>query len=161
MAEIAIRRATAEDAGAIHAMVVALARETGQEAFITSTIELIRRGGFDEAPAAFEAFLALRGRDVVGLALYFYEFSTWRGRRGVYIQDLYVAADARGAGLGRRLVGAVAARGAAKGASYIKLAVDRANDEAAAFYARLGFSERSEDRIFALDGKAFEALSRG
>jgi hypothetical protein len=39
--------------------------------------------------------------------------------------------------------------------------VDRANDEAATFYARLGFSERSEDRIFALDGKAFESLSRG
>jgi ribosomal protein S18 acetylase RimI-like enzyme len=161
MAEIAIRRATAEDAGAIHAMVVALARETGQEGFITSTIELIRRGGFDEAPAAFEAFLALRGRDVVGLALYFYEFSTWRGRRGVYIQDLYVAADARGAGLGRRLVNAVAARAAKAGAVYLKLSVDAANDQAARFYETLGFGERDDERIFVLEGKGFADAGGG
>ena len=48
----------------------------------------------------------------VGLALFFFEFSTWRGRPGVYVQDLYVAADMRGTGLGRRLLEAVAARAA-------------------------------------------------
>lgn len=156
--EIVIREATEKDAVAIHAMVVALAQHIGKAEFVTSSVESIRSGGFGAKPA-FEALIADRGGEAVGLALFFYEFSTWRGRRGVFVQDLYVAEDMRGTGLGRRLLAELAARGAKEGADYIKLSVEATNHPAAAFYERLGFEERKSERIFALADGAFNAFA--
>jgi ribosomal protein S18 acetylase RimI-like enzyme len=156
---VLIRPAFPDDAPAIHAMVVELARDTGKLDLITSTSDDIRRHGFGDAPA-FGTLIALRDGKPVGLAVYFGEFSTWRGRRGVYLQDLYVVPDMRGSGLGRRLVKAVVERTAAEGASYMRLAVDADNDAAAKFYERIGFAEIVEDRLFMLIGDAFEKLKR-
>lgn len=153
-----IRPATVDDAPAIHAMLVDLARYIGKVETVTSTPEDIRRHGFGASPA-FRTLIATRGGKAVGLALYFDEFSTWRGRRGVYLQDLYVAPDLRGSGLGRLLVKAVVARAAADGAVYLRLAVDEENEQAARFYARLGFIE-SPDKLLVLDVGAFAAISQ-
>ena len=158
MAEGAIiRKATRKDAPAIHEMVVALARSTGKIGLVSSSAEDIARDGFGERPA-FEALIAMDGVKAVGLALYFPEYSTWRGRRGVYLQDLYVSDKARSAGLGQRLVEALAAEAAQEGATYLRLAVDAANARAADFYERLGFAESREDRMFMLKDGAFNAL---
>lgn len=154
MAALVIRLAEEKDASAIHAMVVALARDTGKTGSVTSTPADLRRDGFSAKPA-FEALIAWRGEAPVGLALFFGEYSTWRGRRGVYLQDLYVAPAARGEGVGARLIEALAARAAAQGAVYMRLAVDAENHQAALFYERLGFIEREEDRMFFLDREAF------
>ncbi|NJM35835.1 MAG: GNAT family N-acetyltransferase [Rhodomicrobium sp.] len=152
-----IRKATRQDATAIHRMVLELARATGKLSDVSSAAEDIAREGFGGNPA-FEALLAVDGDEAVGLALFFPEFSTWRGERGIYLQDLYVDDRRRASGLGRRLVGAVAHRAAAQGASYLRLSVDAANEGAAAFYGRLGFVEAREDRMFMLKGAAFDAL---
>lgn len=154
-----IRPANPDDAPAIHAMVVDLARDTGKLDLVTSTPDDIRRDGFGAAPS-FKSLIAVREGKPVGLALYFDEYSTWRGRRGVYLQDLYVAPAMRGAGLGRRLVKAVIDRTAAEGATYMRLAVDADNKAAARFYERIGFSEVAEDQLFMLKGDAFQKLKR-
>lgn len=156
--EIVIREATEKDAAAIHAMVVALARHIGKAEFVTSSVDSIRSKGFGAKPA-FEALIADRGGEAVGLALFFYEFSTWRGQRGVFVQDLYVAEGMRGTGLGRRLLAELGARGMKGGADYIKLSVDSMNRSAAAFYERLGFEERKSERIFVLADGAFKSLA--
>jgi ribosomal protein S18 acetylase RimI-like enzyme len=158
MAEIVIREAIEDDAEAIHAMVVALAHHVGKPEYVTSTPDAIRRHGFG-ADRAFETLIAEQGGKPVGLILYFCEFSTWRGRRGVYVQDLYVAKEARALGLGKRLIAACVKGAAKRGAGYMRLSVERVNEGAAAFYERLGFEERLSERMFVLADEAFAAVA--
>jgi GNAT superfamily N-acetyltransferase len=97
---ITIRQAVVEDAALVHGLLKNLAMTLGKGEVMTSTAADIERFGFGEQPR-FEALLAFEGDKAVGLAVYFFEFSTWRGRPGVYVQDMYVAPQARGRGLGR------------------------------------------------------------
>lgn len=152
-----ITGATRADAPAIHALLRALAQALDRPHDVKSTPADIERYGFGPKPA-FETMLARRGPKAVGLVLYFYEFSTWRGRPGVYIQDLYVADDLRGTGLGRQLLAAVAKRAAAEQARYMRLSVDVGNDEGLGFYGRLGFSAPNEQTLV-LEGEHFEGLA--
>ncbi len=105
---IVIARATREDAPAIHLLLRALSRALDRPHDVRSTPDDIARYGFGPSPV-FETVMARRAGTPVGLALFFYEFSTWRGCPGVYIQDLYVDDTLRGSGLGRKLLAAVAA----------------------------------------------------
>lgn len=157
-AEIIIRDATENDAAAIHAMVVALAHHVGKPEYVTSTPDSILRHGFG-ADRAFETLIAERSGRPVGLILFFYEFSTWRGKRGVYVQDLYVAEEARASGLGKRLIAELVKRAEKRGAVYMRLSVESVNESAAAFYERLGFEERTSERIFVLAGDTFETIA--
>ncbi len=86
---------------------------------VASRVEDIRDRGFGADPA-FEALIAERDGAPVGLCLFFESFSTWDGRRGVYVQDIYVSEAARGLGLGRRLLAEAAAVSRARGGSYTK-----------------------------------------
>lgn len=153
-----IRVATAADAPAMHAMLLAIAATTGEADKITSTAADLARHGFGAAPA-FGALIAEADGAAVGLCLYFMTFSSWRGRLGLYVQDLYVAPSERGGGLGRRLLAAAAAAGARRGATHLRLSVDAANPAAEAFYRRVGFTAAEHERIQVLDGARFAALA--
>ena len=87
---------------------------------------------------------------MTGLVVYFPEFSTWKGRPGVFIQDLYVVPEVRGTGLGRRLLDAVKADAAGWGAVYVKLTVHGEQPGAVAFYKRLGFQTREDELTLVL-----------
>ncbi len=153
-----IRRATEADAGAIHALVIELAAAIGMTGKVVSRIEDIRDRGFGADPA-FEALLAERDGAAVGLCLFFESFSTWDGRRGVYVQDIYVSEAARGLGLGRRLLAEAAAISRARGGSYLRLSVEAGNDRAQAFYQRIGLAWSRGERIYQLRGDDFAALA--
>lgn len=140
-----IRSARREDAALIHRLLLDLAGALGKTGDIRSSSADIERFGFGDPPC-FEAMLAFDGEKAVGLALYFYEFSTWRGQRGVYVQDLYVSPAARGRGLGRELIDAVRQRAAEQGARYVKLTVYDRNPAALAFYHAMGF-QSCEDEL--------------
>lgn len=142
---ITIRRATEEDVADIHRLLLELAQALGKSTAIRSTAEDIRRYGFERQPR-FETVLAFDGNEAVGLAVFFYEFSTWRGQPGVYVQDLYVSPRLRGRGLGRDLLDAVRARAAEWDGRYIKLSVYDRNPAALAFYHGMGF-ESCEDEL--------------
>ena len=142
---IEIRAARREDAALVHRLLLDLASALGKPEGIRSSVADIERFGFGERPR-FEAVLAFEGTKAVGLAVYFYEFSTWRGQPGVYVQDLYVAPRARGRGLGRELIQAVRRRAAEQGVRYVKLTVYDRNPEALAFYHGIGF-ESCEDEL--------------
>ena len=135
---IAIRMARREDAALIHRLLLDLAGALGKAGEIRSSAADIERFGFSDRPC-FEAMLAFDGEEAVGLAVYFFEFSTWRGQRGVYVQDLYVSPRARGRGLGRELIEAVRRQAAEQGARYVKLTVYDRNPAALAFYHAMGF----------------------
>jgi ribosomal protein S18 acetylase RimI-like enzyme len=157
-ARVAIRLADYADAEVLHRMVVDLAKSTGHEHRVTATVEDFRRLGFAEPPA-FQSLIAEQNGTAIGLCLFFYQFSSWRGRLGIYIQDLYVDAAQRGSGLGRRLVTDAVAYGKQQGADHLRLSVDVENVRAQGFYQGIGMLRRGDETIFQLADQAFENLS--
>lgn len=155
-----VRRATAADADTIHRLIVELATDTGLRHKVSCTPADFREYGFGD-DAAFTALLAERGGAVVGMALFFLTFSSWRGEPGVYLQDLVVAASARGQGLGRRLLAETARAGLEAGATHLRLSVEARNSGAIRFYESCGLVECGGERIFMLDGSKLRALGAG
>ena len=121
------------------------------------TAHALRRYGFGANPL-FQAVLAEQAGAVTGLVLFFPEFSTLRGCPGVFVQDLFVAAPARGQGLGRRLLAQAMDAGRAWDAAYLALMVDRSNARARVFYDRCGFVDRGDYDMLLLDGAGLAAL---
>lgn len=157
-ADINIRLATAEDATRIHGLIVELAKATGLHENVLSQPENFLRHGFGEAPA-FRALLAERAGKALGLCLFFYSFSSWRGELGVYVQDLYVSPETRGSGLGRRLIQQTAALASARGATYLRLSVATTNVAAQKFYDVIGLRRSDEECIYHAVGPAFDRLA--
>jgi len=155
-----IRDATPADAEAIHAAIVAMGELLGTAHKIESTPEILASEGL--APGrAFEGLVAEVDGQYAGMCLYLPVFSTWLGKPGVYIQDLYVDERFRGMKIGEALIRRVARIGRARGASHLRLAVDLDNTRAQAFYERLGVAHYADDRIHAAYGEAFDRLSEG
>lgn len=155
---ITLRTATSSDAETIHAMILDLAMLLGATGKVTSTVDDIRDALAGDEPAV-HAIVAEQDDRPLGVAVFFLSFSTWRGSRGVYLQDLFVAPDAQAAGLGRRLVDAVVEWGQKRGASHLRLSVGRSNPAARAFYEAVGMTHRDEECVYALSGHSF--ASRG
>ena len=155
----AIRAAIMSDAEAIHAALLGIAEAVGETGRVRSTVEDIRQHGFGPDPA-FEALVAELDGVVVGLCLFFRSFSTWTGRPGAYVQDLYVAPTMRGSGVGEALLKRLAAIARSRGWVYVRLSVDAGNAAAQTFYERVGMSWSPKERIFTATGAAFEALAR-
>lgn len=156
--QVNIRIARAEDAGTIHAGILALARSTGAESKITSTPDDIRADGFGDRPA-FEVLIAEIGGTFAGLCLAFPSYSTWRGEHGIYVQDLYVDERFRGRRIGEELLRQVARRARLKGAGYLRLSVDAENLKAQAFYERVGLTHSRDEQIYMIKGEAFDAFA--
>lgn len=154
-----IRLARPEDAEAMHAAILRLGGHLDMTAKIKSTAEDFRRFGFGADPA-FTGLIAEVDGAFAGMTLFFPIFSTWLGRPGVYVQDLYVEDRFRGLRVGERLMRAVAAWSHRRGGVYIRLAVDVGNVGAQAFYEKLGLGWLDTDREHAAYGEAFLALAR-
>lgn len=135
-------------------MIAALARETVGDNQTVLSVEALQRYAFG-AEKSIEAIVAERSGALLAAMILYDEFSTWRGLKGVYVLDIYIAPEARGARLGRRMMAAAAAWGRARGAGYIKLSVDANNEKAVRFYETIGFVENTHDRHFILSGEAF------
>lgn len=155
---VSIRPAREADADALHAAIRNLAAGLGDAGRVTSTPDDLRRHGFGQTPG-FEGLVAEEGEAFAGMCLFFPSFSSWRGVPGAYVLDLYVEAAFRGRGVGQALLAEVARRTERRGGAYVRLSADAQNLGAQAFYDRLGFRWKSEERLFALDGEGFSALA--
>ncbi len=155
-----IRTAVLGDAETIHGALGAFAREGEDAGRFVSTIEDIREHGFGDHPS-FEVVLAEAGGQFAGLCLFFPIFSSWMGRPGVYIQDLFVRSQFRGQGVAQSLLRVVAEKASARGACYLRLSVDRTNLGAKTFYDRIGIEASSDEEVRVLRGEAFHAFARG
>ncbi len=140
--EIAIRFATPEDAGLVLRFIRELAVFEKAPGAVVATEDDLRRHGF--APdRQFEAILAFRDGEPAGFAVFHPRFSTWLGRPGMYLEDLYVAEAARGQGVGRRLMARLAAISVERGWGRIDFQVLDWNP-ARNFYRRLGMEHLGE-----------------
>lgn len=156
MTDITVRIARREDAGRLNQALRGLSEDLGDAHGASD--EDILRSGFGETPI-FRAQLAERGERALGCALYSPVYSTIRAAPGLFVSDLWIAADARGYGLGRRLLAEAATDAAeAWGARFLKLTVYDDNHPAQAFYRRLGFRHDRRDQPLTLDAAGFDAL---
>jgi GNAT superfamily N-acetyltransferase len=112
--------------------------------------------------SAAEVLLAFEGKSPVGFAVYFYNFSTWLGRPGLYLEDLFVKPDKRGKGYGRALLIELAKIARERGCGRMEWAVLDWNEPAIKFYRALGAKPMNEWTVFRLtrDGIASLADSR-
>lgn len=117
----------------------------------------ILRDGFGHRPA-FEVLIAERGRRPVGFALFFPNYSTWEGRPGLYIEDLFVEEAERGRGVGRALLAACARLATQRGWRRLELAVLDWNP-ARGFYESLGMRQSKQWLPYRLDPAAVQALA--
>ena len=139
-------------------MLVKHAHALGDADRFGSTVEDVRRYGFGEDPA-FNVLLAEQDNEVVGLVVFFYVFSTWRGRLGVYVQDIHVVEAVRASGTGRRLLAAAAAQGRADGCTHLRLSVATENGRARTFYERIGLDHQAHEVIYQAAGEDFDHLA--
>ncbi|MGE3857247.1 MAG: N-acetyltransferase family protein [Dehalococcoidia bacterium] len=160
--ETRVRWATPEDAATIVAFVRGLAafeHEPLEQVHLTAADVL--RDGFGARPA-FECLIAEQGAldapRPVGFALFFPNYSTWEGRAGLYVEDIFVEEDARGTGAGRAILQALARVARDRGAPRIDLAVLDWNP-ARGFYERLGFRRQQEWLPYRLEAAGIAALA--
>jgi GNAT superfamily N-acetyltransferase len=102
------------------------------------------------AQRSADVLLALENGDPVGFAVYFYNFSTWLGRPGLYLEDLFVRPNVRGKGYGRALLKRLAQIAQERGCGRMEWAVLDWNDPAIQFYRKLGAEPMNEWTVFRL-----------
>ena len=158
MSEVTIRRARPDDASTIIRFVRGLAAFENEPAESVKLTEAdLLRDVFGATPRC-EVLIAERDGVSLGFALFFHNYSTWEGRSGLYIEDLFVDEAARNGGVGRALMAAVARLASERGCARVELAVLDWNP-AREFYHRLGMRHMTEWLPYRMDGDAVTALA--
>jgi GNAT superfamily N-acetyltransferase len=137
VSRIAIRPAVRDDLPLIFSLIVVIAAYEELSHAVDATPAMIEAALFGDAPAAHCDIAALDGVDV-GFALWFFNFSTFRGKRGIYLEDLFVRPQARGAGVGKALLANLAKRCVAMGLVRLEWSVLDWNQTAIDFYKAHG-----------------------
>jgi GNAT superfamily N-acetyltransferase len=156
-----IRATTIGDVPTILRFVRELAEYEGQPDKVRATEEDLRRDLFETAEPRIFAHLAEDGEGrPVGFALWFLNYSTWEGRHGIYLEDLYVTPAARGGGYGRALLVELARIAVERGYGRFEWSVLDWNEPAIGFYKSLGAAPMDEWTVHRLDGVALGRLGR-
>ncbi len=154
-----IRAATPSDVPVVLAMVRELAAYEREPDAVEATEDDLHRALFVEGTCSAHVALDPAG-DVVGFALWFPTFSTWRGRPGLWLEDLFVRPAARGRGHGRALLETLAAVCVERGWPRLEWWVLDWNAPAIGFYTGLGAVPQTEWTTFRVDGDALRSLAR-
>ena len=152
-----IRPATRADIPQILRFIRALATYERSPQAVTATEAGLERDGFGDNPIYF-CLIAEDGGKAAGFALFFYNYSTWLGQRGIYLEDLYVEPEYRGRGIGKELLERVAAIAVEKGCQRFEWAVLDWNTPAIEFYQAMGAEFMDEWRIVRVTGEALQRL---
>ncbi len=159
-----IRWARGDDAAHIVRLIKALAAFENEPASSVKITEAdILRDGFGDSghsPRRFECLIAEVAGRPAGLCLFFPNYSTWEGRAGMYVEDLFVEEAARGHGLGRMLMAALAGIAQTRNCPRIDLSV-LAWNPAREFYERIAMRHMDEWLPYRLEAKAIGILARG
>jgi len=157
-----IREATPADVPVIHSMVRELAEYEKVLEEARATEEQLTEALFGERPAAFAHLAESPEGEPVGFALWFLNFSTWRGVHGIYLEDLYVRPGARGAGHGKALLRELARICVERDYGRLEWAVLNWNKPSIDFYEALGARRQDEWSVYRLaDGALAELGAKG
>ncbi|MBA2623026.1 MAG: GNAT family N-acetyltransferase [Chthoniobacterales bacterium] len=154
----AIRKANVDDVPLIGQLIRELAEyERAPDDAVASEAQL-REVLFGEKPAA-EVLLAFEKEEPVGFAVYFFNFSTWLGRPGLYLEDLFVRPETRGRGYGRALLQRLAQIAEQRGCGRMEWAVLDWNEPAIQFYRKLGARPMEDWTVFRLTSEGIGGLA--
>jgi GNAT superfamily N-acetyltransferase len=154
-----IRAAIPTDIPLILDLIRALATYEREPDAVKTTEADLLRDGFGPHPV-FECLIAETGQgEPAGFALFFYNYSTWRGRTGIHLEDLFVLPKFRGLGIGKSLLSRVAARAAEQGCVRLQWDVLEWNQTAIDFYQGLGAKFLDEWRIMRVNDDAIQSLA--
>jgi GNAT superfamily N-acetyltransferase len=154
---LSIRPATPDDVGTILRFVRELAAFERAPDAVEATEAMLHHALFEEPTA--EALIAERDGGPVAFALFFHNFSTWTGRKGLYLEDLYVTPEARGTGVGTALLRHLAAIAVERDCGRFEWSVLDWNQPAIDFYTAMGAEMMTEWRIERVAGKALVRLA--
>lgn len=153
-----IRDATLADIPVILQLIRDLATYERAPNDVLATEEGLREVLFGPEPAA-KVVIALENTEAIGFAVYFFNFSTWLGRPGLYLEDLFVTPKRRGCGYGRALLVHLAKIARDRNCGRMEWAVLTWNDPAIQFYKRLGAAPLEEWRVFRLTKDGIDKLA--
>ena len=157
---IHIRRATPLDVPIILTFIRELAEYEKLAHAVVATDDDIYVALFGERPV-IEALIATRGDEPVGYALFFPTFSTFLGKPGMYLEDVYVRPAARGLGIGRKLLEHLARITVQRGWGRLEWSVLDWNEPSIAFYKKMGATPMDEWTVFRLAGEDLKTLALG
>ena len=159
MSELTIRPAVPADVSQILAFIHELAVYERQPDAVHATEADLLRDGFSE-PHRFTCLMAEWEGKAAGFALYFYSYSTWEGRAGIYLEDLFVRPELRGKGIGNALLSSVAAAAVAEGCPRLEWSVLDWNQPSIDFYHQMGAVIKAEWHVMRVSGDALPALAK-
>jgi GNAT superfamily N-acetyltransferase len=157
--EVSIRAATPADVPLVLAFIRELAAYERLEHEVVASEAQLHAALFGARPYA-EVALGCVGGVAVGFALFFHNFSTFKGQPGIYLEDLFVRPEARGRGVGRRLLAWLARTALERGCARLDWAVLDWNAPSIGFYRSLGAVALEDWTIFRLTGAALERMAR-
>jgi GNAT superfamily N-acetyltransferase len=159
-AELEIRAATERDIKVILSFIKGLAEYERLSHEVLVTEELLRDSLFGTNPEA-EVIIAFEGDEPAGFALFFHNYSTFLGQKGLYLEDLFVNPDRRGHGIGKALLTQLAKIAVERNCGRLEWAVLDWNEPAINFYKSLNAKLMNEWRTFRVTGEALETLALG
>ncbi|KAB7767722.1 GNAT family N-acetyltransferase [Xanthomonas sp. LMG 12461] len=160
MAALHIRPAVADDAALILRLIRDLARYERAEDAVQTDEDGLRATLFG-ADARAQALICEADGQPIGYAVYFYNYSTWLGRNGLYLEDLYVDPAHRGVGAGKALLQHLARQAVAKGCGRFEWSVLDWNQPAIDFYEAVGARAQDEWTVYRLQGEALARFAAG
>lgn len=154
-----IRPANVSDAGLILSFIRELAEYEREPQAVTATEEDLVRDGFGPAPK-FRVVIAEWEGQPAGFALFFYNYSTWQGRPGLYLEDVFVRPEFRGRGIGKALLLHLAQLAVEENCGRFQWQVLDWNTPAIEFYQSLGAKVMKEWLTMRVEGEALKRLGR-
>lgn len=154
---LSFRYAQAEDTGLIFSFIKELAAYENLLDKVVATEGILREWLFVERKA--EVIFAMQDNKEIGFALYFHNFSTFLGRAGLYIEDLYIQPEYRGCGYGKDILAKLAQIAVEKGCGRLEWWCLDWNEPSIKFYLSLGAKPMSEWTVYRIDGETLQQLA--
>ncbi|WP_321836381.1 GNAT family N-acetyltransferase [Pseudomonas kulmbachensis] len=156
--ELHIRPAQPNDAAQILTFITELADYERARQEVTATVEDIQSTLFTEGAPA-HALICMRGNQPIGFAVYFLSYSTWLGRSGLYLEDLYISPEHRGVGAGKLLLQFLACEARNKGCGRFEWSVLDWNEPAIQFYQSIGARPQPEWVRYRMEGDTLKTFA--
>ncbi|MDM8515620.1 GNAT family N-acetyltransferase [Desulfobacterales bacterium HSG16] len=158
MSKVEIRKATIEDSSLILGFIKELAIYEKAEDEVLADESDIRTSLFNK-DSTTKALICSINKVPIGFAVYFFNYSTWLGRHGLYLEDLYISPEHRGSGAGRAILKHLAQIAVSKGCGRFEWSVLDWNEPAIQFYLAIGAKPQNEWVIYRLTGDDLERFA--